>query len=120
LGESFKDLTVWHRAVELSVAVYALTENFPRKELFGLSNQLRRAAVSVPSNIAEGFGRGSRRDYVYFLTIARGSVCEVETQLIIARKLGFGIPRELTLAESLTSETGKMLNALIRSLRQTK
>lgn len=87
---SFKDLIVWQRAVELSLAVYKLTAAFPESERFGLSNQLRRASVSVASNIAEGYGRASKGEYVQFLGHARGSNCEVQTQIVISRGLGFG------------------------------
>jgi four helix bundle protein len=101
----------------MSVSVYALTDHFPRKEIFGLSNQLRRASVSVASNIAEGYGRGTRRDYLHFLTMARGSACEVETQLVIAKRMHFGVDQDLANAEKLNVEVGKMLNALMKSLR---
>lgn len=117
MGQSFRDLQVWHRAIELTVAVYALTENFPRKEMFALSNQLQRAAVSVASNIAEGYGRGTKRDYLHFLTVARGSNCEVQTQLEIAKKLSFGKMADLTVAENLSVEVSKMLHGLLKSLR---
>jgi four helix bundle protein len=87
---SFRDLQVWQRAMELTVTVYKLTQGFPREEVFGLSGQLRRAAVSVPSNIAEGQGRLGTREFIQFLGVARGSLCEIQTQIEIARKLGFG------------------------------
>jgi four helix bundle protein len=90
LRGSFKDLVVWQRAVELSLAVYKLTGCFPPSERFGLSNQLRRALVSVASNVAEGYGRATKGEYIQFLGHARGSNCEVLTQLVIARGLHFG------------------------------
>jgi four helix bundle protein len=117
LGESFRDLRVWQRSVDLSVAVYSLTEHFPRKEVFGLSSQLRRASVSVSSNIAEGYGRGTRRDYLHFLNMARGSNCEVQSQLVIARRMYFGVEQDLNKAEAMTHEVGKMSHALMNSLR---
>jgi len=117
MGEYFGDLKVWHKAMDLSVQVYQFTEEFPKREMFGLSNQLRRASVSTMSNIAEGYGRGSRRDYVHFLTIARGSNCEVEAQLRLAERLGFGSNIKRQRSQGLCSEVGKMLNALLRSLR---
>ena len=117
MGEFYGDLKVWHKAMDLSVAVYRFTDDFPRKEAFGLTNQLRRASVSVPSNIAEGYGRGSTRDYVHFLTIARGSNCEVQTQLSLARRLDFGLVQDFKVAYSLSEEVSKMLNALLNSLR---
>jgi four helix bundle protein len=117
VGQSFRDLKVWHKAVGCSIAVYKLTSKFPREEVFGLSNQLRRAAVSVASNIAEGYGRGTKRDYLNFLVIARGSNSEVQTQLEIARKLSLGLTADLDAAENVAFEVGKMLNALLKSLR---
>ena len=90
MGDSFKDLIVWQRAIQLSLTVYKLTSSFPDSERFGLTNQLRRASVSVASNIAEGYGKSSRGEYVLFLGHARGSNFEVQTQLVIADGLGFG------------------------------
>ena len=84
MGDSFKDLVVWQRAIQLTVAVYKLTALFPDSEKFGLTNQLRRASVSVASNIAEGYGKSTKGEYILFLGHARGSNCEVETQLVIA------------------------------------
>jgi four helix bundle protein len=89
MGESFKDLIVWQKAVDLSSEVYRLTASFPRSERFGLSDQMRRASVSVASNIAEGYGRATKGEYVQFLGHARGSNCELQTQLAIAERLGF-------------------------------
>lgn len=83
--KSYRDLLVWQRSIQLSVAVYRLTGEFPREELYGLTSQLRRAAVSVASNIAEGYGRGSKGEYTNFLGIARGSVLEVQTQLVMLK-----------------------------------
>ena len=85
--QSFRDLQVWQRAIQMSVAIYRLTQGFPREELYGLSSQIRRAAVSVPSNIAEGHGRLGTGEYRQFLGIARGSNFELQTQLEIARAL---------------------------------
>jgi len=118
MGQSFRDLEVWQRAIELSFSIYKLTAIFPDSERFGLTNQLRRAAVSVPSNIAEGSGRMTKGEYLQFLGHARGSVFEVETQLVIARGLGFGSKQELENAEGLCSEVGRMLRAMITSLQR--
>ena len=104
MGQSFKDLSVWQRAVQLTIEVYKLTSDFPGPERFGLTNQLRRASVSVASNIAEGYGRSTKGEYVQFLGHARGSVSEVETQLVIARALNFGAKQRLDVAESLCNE----------------
>src|ERR1700747_3287123 len=115
MGESFRNLTVWQRAIELTLAVYKLTASFPDSERFGLTNQLRRASVSVASNIAEGYGRSTKGEYVLFLGHARGSVSEVETQLFISNALGFGPKQEMATAESLCNEVGRMLRALMNS-----
>src|ERR1035441_3427201 len=105
MGDSFKDLVVWQRAIEMSLAIYKLTSSFPAAEQFGLTSQLRRASVSVPSNIAEGYGKSSKGEYLSFLGHARGSNGEVQTQLIIARGLGFGSPVSLLEAESLSNRS---------------
>jgi four helix bundle protein len=118
LGESFKDLVVWQRAVQLTVAIYKLTSSFPVDERFGLTNQLRRASVSVASNIAEGYGRSTKGEYFQFLGHARGSKCEVETQLVISGALGFGSEKERKNAESLADEVGRMLVTMMRTLRK--
>ena len=114
---SFKSLVVWQRAVELSLAIYKLTSAFPDSEKFGLTNQLRRASVSVASNIAEGYGRSTRGEYVLFLGHARGSNCELQTQLVIAGGLGMGSANELKRAGELANEVGRMLVALMKRLR---
>lgn len=116
MGASFRELTVWQRAVELTLATYKLTATFPDAEKFGLTNQLRRAAVSVASNIAEGYGRSTKGEYVQFLGHARGSVCEIETQLVIAGALGFGSKDLLQKAEGLSGEVGRMLRTVMKSL----
>jgi four helix bundle protein len=104
MGESFRDLTVWQRSVQLTVAIYKSTDSFPASERFGLTNQLRRASVSVASNIAEGYGRSTKGEYVQFLGHARGSNSEVETQIVIAKALGFGSEQLLKATEDLCSE----------------
>lgn len=116
--KSYRDLLVWQRSIELSVAVYRLTSDFPREEVHGLTSQLRRAAVSVASNIAEGYGRGSRGEYKSFLGIARGSALEIQTQLVIAEKLGFASGEKLTNAALLAEEAGKMLWSMIANMRE--
>ena len=89
MAKSFRDLKVWNLAVDMSMLVYAVTAGFPKSEMFGLSSQMRRAAVSIPSNIAEGSARGTKKDFKQFVSIARGSNCELQTQLLIAARLGF-------------------------------
>jgi four helix bundle protein len=114
--KSYKDLKVWQRAIQLSLAIYRLTAEFPAEERFGISSQLQRAGVSIASNIAEGYGRGSRKDYKQFLAIARGSTLEVQTQLIIANELGYCDLQHLKRTEALSEEVSKMLYALILKL----
>ena len=117
MGASFRDLVVWQRSVQLSVAIYKLTTSFPAVERFGLTSQLRRASVSVPSNIAEGYGRLTKGEYRQFLGHARGSNSEVETQLVIARTLGFGSEANLNDAETLCADVSRLLGGLMKSLR---
>jgi len=114
--QSYRELTIWRRAVELCVAIYGITQVFPRDEIYGLTNQLRRASVSIPSNIAEGYGRLSSEQYRHFLGIARGSNFELQTQLEIARQLGFGSQPDIDKAEGLSFEVGKMLTAMLKKL----
>ena len=116
MGESHRKLKVWQRAVQLSLAIYTFTAKFPVEERFGLTNQLRRAGVSIASNIAEGYGRGTRNDYKQFLSIARGSTLEVQTQVLIARELGFSDPTDCEQVEGLSEEVSKMLYSLISKL----
>jgi len=100
----------------MSLAIYRFTTGFPKEELFGLTGQIRRAGVSVASNIAEGYGRNSAGEYKHFLGMARGSNSEVETQLVIAKELGYGNPQALKEAEDLCTEVGKMLRAILSKL----
>jgi four helix bundle protein len=116
MGESYRNLKVWQRSIELSVAIYKLTRNFPAEELYGLTSQLRRASVSVASNLAEGYGRASRPEFRRFAAMARGSVLEIQTQLIIARELELSGSAQLQPAQNLAEETGKMLWALMEKL----
>jgi four helix bundle protein len=118
--QSFRDLVVWQRAMQLAVAIYRLTKDFPREELYGLTSQIRRAAVSIPSNIAEGQGRQSTGEFKNFIGIARGSNFELQTQLEIARALQMGDAKLLEEAESLSHEVGKMLYGMLESLKTTK
>jgi four helix bundle protein len=117
MSASYQDLRVWQSAMELVVSVYHETRGFPREERYGLTSQMRRAAVSIPSNIAEGKGRSTVRDRALFFCHARGSLLELETQILIAQRLQFlTAPR----AEDLTrnsNELGRMLNSLIQPIR---
>ncbi len=114
--KSHKDLVVWQKAVTLSLDVYKLTNNFPPREVYGLSSQMRRATVSIPSNIAEGKGRRTRKDFLHFLHIAYGSTSELETQLLIARQLLFYDACAYTSTNALLVEVSKMLRAMIEKL----
>ncbi|HWB33291.1 MAG TPA: four helix bundle protein [Acidobacteriaceae bacterium] len=116
MGDSYRDLIVWQRAIQMSVAIYKLTSSFPREELYGLTSQLRRAGVSVASNIAEGYGRATTGEYKHFLGMARGSNMEAQTQLVIVRELGIGDAEMLNRAEGLSNEVGKMLVAIMDKL----
>jgi len=116
MAQAFQDLTVWQRAMELSVSVYELTRTFPKEETYGLSSQLRRASISIASNIAEGRGRMTEGEFRQFLGIAQGSTYEVQTQLLVARRLGMGNTHEVDKAEALCIETSKMLAALLQTL----
>jgi four helix bundle protein len=114
--ESYRDLKVWQRAIEMTLAIYRVTTDFPKEELFGLTGQIRRAGVSVASNIAEGYGRGSKGEYKQFLAMARGSNLEVPTQLFLATKLGYGNPAQVKTADDLSNGVCKMLNSLLAKL----
>jgi len=103
--------------MDLTVTIYRLTGTFPREEVFGLSSQLRRSAVSIPSNIAEGQGRLNTREFRQFLGVARGSTCELQTQLEIARRLGLGDSQLLNDAEGLSHEIGKMIFTILGKLK---
>ena len=117
MGQSFRDLIAWQKAAELTIETYKLTAHFPDSERFGLTDQMRKAAVSIASNIAEGYGRSTRGEYHLFLGHARGSCCELETQIFIARKLGFGTPSGLDATEHLCDDVGRLLGALMKSIR---
>jgi four helix bundle protein len=116
--QSYRDLSVWQRARELVIAIYELTAQFPADERFGLTAQVRRSVISVPSNIAEGYGRGARADYLRFLRIARGSLYEVEAQLVLAMDLGFMSHDECEQIQSKIDAVARPLWGLIRSLDQ--
>ena len=115
--KQYSDLVAWQKAVDLVTEVYRITKNFPKEEVYGLTSQLRRAAVSVPSNIAEGQSRGSR-EFAHFLSIALGSLSELETQMIIARRLGYVQESELATFTQMAGETGRLIHGLSRSIER--
>ena len=117
---SFRDSIAWQRAMDLSTAVYGLTRSFPKEELFGLTAQLRRASVSIASNIAEGQGRLTCGEFAHFIGMARGSALEVETQLELAYRLGLGGSSELAQVQQRATEVTKILNAVLSNLRRRK
>jgi four helix bundle protein len=115
-AQSYTDLIVWQKGIESAKLIYRLTANFPADEKFGLTSQMRRAAVSVPSNIAEGQARHTTREFIHFISYAEGSVAELNTQLIIAAGLGFCKSDAAGSLSDLLEEIRKMLNALRRKL----
>lgn len=113
----YKDLEVWKQAIQLTKEVYILVRKLPKEETYVLSDQIRRAAVSVPSNIAEGKGRESDKEYLHFLSIAYGSICELETQIIIGIEIGYFTEEDTTKALDLCSKVARMLKGLSRYLK---
>ena len=120
LVNGYKDLIVWQKAIALSLEVYRLVKLLPKIETYGLADQMRRAVVSIPSNIAEGKGRNSAREFVHFLSIARGSQKELETQIYLCTQLEYITDEDASTAFNLCEEVGKMLNALIIKLQSAR
>jgi four helix bundle protein len=114
----YRDLKVWKNSMDLAVDIYDLTKAFPRQEVFGLVSQMRRAAVSIPSNIAEGFGRGQRRSFIQFLRIAQGSLKELETQTALCERLLFLSDQHSKDLAARYEAMGKMLRSFISSLEK--
>jgi four helix bundle protein len=115
-AKNYRELVAWQKAMDLVTMVYDVTQHWPKTEVYGLTNQIRRAAVSIPSNIAEGQGRASTKEFLHHLSMARGSLLEVETQLLIAQRLGYTAPEAATQLLAGTAEAGRLLNGLYRSL----
>ena len=115
--KSYRDLLVWQKGIDLVVDAYRATAPYPKSEIYGLTSQIRRAASSIPANIAEGYGRGSRKEYVQFLTVAQGSLKELETHFIVSEKLSYLTAAQTRRLLSETDELGRMLGSLIRKLR---
>lgn len=118
--KNYKELDVWRKALALAIETCKTTGRFPDVERFGLTAQIRRAATSIPANIAEGWGRGTTKEYIQFLLIARGSLMELETHAIIGQQLRYISPEQLNALQRQIEEVGKMLNGLIQSLRKTR
>ena len=116
MAKSYRELLVWQKSIQLTLMVYQLSKAFPREEIYGLTSQMRRCAVSIPSNIAEGAGRLNTPEFRQFLGIASGSSFELQTQLTIAKELGFGDNGQIVAAEQLCNEVGKMIFGAVAGL----
>ena len=116
MGTYYKELIVWQKSLLLVKQIYLVTQNFPKSELYGLMSQMRRAAVSIPSNIAEGQTRNSRAEFSQFLAIAHGSLAELETQMIISKDLGYVTQKQFDEYDSMHTEISKMITALRLSI----
>ncbi|NEP08731.1 MAG: four helix bundle protein [Symploca sp. SIO2C1] len=116
--KSYRDLKVWNRAMDLVIMCYRLTSKLPKTEVYGLTSQIQRAAVSIPANVAEGKGRHHLGEYIHHLSIANGSLKELETHLLIAERLSYLENSELHPVFELADEVGKMLNTLIKALKE--
>jgi four helix bundle protein len=114
--KTFKDLVVWQEAMNLVEMIYLHTRTFPKEEVYGLTSQIRRAAVSIPINVAEGNGRKSRKEYLQFLSIANGSVAELETQILIAERLNFLSKEKIEQLLTQLQSVGRLLSGLRKSL----
>jgi four helix bundle protein len=114
---TYKDLKVWQKAMDLTEQIYKLTEKFPKTEVYGITSQMRRSAVSIPSNIAEGRYRSTKKDYLNFLRIAYSSGAELETQIEIIKRLGYSEQSDLKYAVGMLEEVMKMLNVILRKMQ---
>jgi len=123
MGEvkSYKDLLIWQKGIDIVANLYQLVENFPKEEMYALTSQLKRASVSIPSNIAEGYGRNATQSYIHFVSISRGSLVELETQLLIAKRLNF-VKDDILFSELMNqiTEESKMINSFINKLELSK
>lgn len=117
--KNYTELETWQKAMDLAESVYTATRAYPKEELYGLTSQSRRSAVSIPSNIAEGQGRGGSRDFARFLVISRGSLCELETQLRLGARLGYMDDAAIDLLLKQSATVGRLLNGLLRSIDPT-
>ncbi|MFZ1932785.1 MAG: four helix bundle protein [Thermoguttaceae bacterium] len=116
--KDYRELIVWQKGMDLVEAIYELTAAFPKDELFGLTSQMRRAAVSIPSNIAEGQARNTTRDFLHFLAISYGSLKEIETQVLIAERLGYISNNQADAHVCLTTEVARLISGLVNSLKK--
>lgn len=118
-NHNFKKLSIWKKSFELSKSIYRSTEKFPKAEKLGLTSQLRRSAVSIPSNIAEGCGRGTNKQLIYFLNVARGSACELETQILLAGELSLMERKIVTQIAAEVDEVRRMISGFIKSVESS-
>ena len=116
--QDYRELIAWQKAMDLVEAIYRTTQSFPKEEIYGLTAQVRRAAVSIPSNIAEGQGRSTTRDFLYFLSVAQGSVKEAETQVLIAERLAYVTKQVSARLVEQTTEVGRLISGLTNSLKR--
>ena len=116
--KSYKELIVWQKAIKLVKEIFILTEKFPKSELYGIISQMRRAAIAIPSNIAEGYGRKSSKEYMQFYSIAYGSALELETQIIISKDLLFTPVENFGKVDLLLEEVSRMLNSMISRMKE--
>ena len=114
---NFKDLKIWQKGMDIAEKCYFLTKLFPRDELYSMVQQIRRSAVSIPANIAEGYGRRSTGDYIRFINIAQGSINELETHLLLSQRVGISTKKDIELIISWLHEESRMINALIKKLK---
>ena len=116
--KTYKDLLIWQKGIEIVKETYLICKEIPKDELYGLQSQIKRSSVSIPSNIAEGWGRNYTKNYIQFLKYSRGSLLELETQIIISRELGFISTESYNKIQGLITEESKMLNAFIKSINK--
>jgi four helix bundle protein len=116
--KDYRELIAWQKAMDLVERVYSITKRFPREELYGLISQIRRASVSIPSNIAEGQARRTTKDFLHFLAVSYGSLKEVETQILIAERLGYIQQEDVALSLNLTKEVAQLISGLTNSLER--
>ena len=116
--KTYKDLLIWQKGIEIVKETYLICQEIPKEELYGLQSQLKRSSVSIPSNIAEGWGRNYTKNYIQFLKYSRGSLLELETQMIIAKELNFISTEKFSKIQDLITEESKMLNAFIKSIEK--
>jgi four helix bundle protein len=120
MADSFRELVAWQKAMSLVTEIYRVTDNFPSREIYGLTAQVRRGAVSIVSNIAEGKGRVSKKEFVHFLSNARGSLCEVRTQLEVATNLGFLDQGAFAGLDEKAQEVGRIVDGLMKSISKSQ